>query len=222
MKIRNKILLVVLIVLLSNGILVNLAWYSSSSWMTDKYLTDISQSAMKDAYQAFEYLFVDTSYMATMISLNEKNIVSPVKNLKEKEIKTQSGQWNQEYLKNKRVISDYIASMNGYKYYIVGITIVVDSDCVFSTSYLMQNHDEIYQNILQLDQEQLKKNIILMDPIHVEGGKSTLSSDYVVPVVRAILDKKRQPIGYVVLYFDYGVIEKMFDANLPESFPGDQ
>ena len=28
MKIRNKILLVVLIVLLSNGILVNLAWYS--------------------------------------------------------------------------------------------------------------------------------------------------------------------------------------------------
>lgn len=216
MKIRNKILLVVLIVLLSSGILVNLAWYSSSSWMTDKYLTDISQSAMKDAYQAFEYLFVDTSYMATMISLNEKNIVSPVKNLKEKEIKTQSGQWNQEYLKNKRVISDYIASMNGYKYYIVGITIVVDSDCVFSTSYLMQNHDEIYQNILQLDQEQLKKNIILMDPIHVEGGKSTLSSDYVVPVVRAILDKKRQPIGYVVLYFDYGVIEKMFDANLPE------
>lgn len=216
MKIRNKILLVVLVALLYNGILVNLAWYNSSNRMTDKYLTDISQSAMQDAYQAFEYLFVDTSYMATMISLNEKNIVSPVKNLKEKEIKTQRGQWNQEYLKNKRVISDYIASMNGYKYYIVGITIVVDSDCVFSTSYLMQNHDEIYHNILQLDQEQLQKNIILMDPIHVEDGKSTLSSDYVVPVVRAVLDKKRQPIGYVVLYFDYGVIEKMFAANLPE------
>ena len=216
MKIRNKILLVVLIVLLSNGILINLAWYSSSNRMTDKYLTDTSQSAMKDAYQAFEYLLVDTSYMATMISLNEKNIVTPVKNLREKEIKTSSGQWNQEYLKNKRVISDYIASMNGYKYYIVGITIVVDSGCVFSTSYLMQNHDEIYQDILGLDQEQLKTNMILMDPIHVEGGKSTLSSDYVVPVVRAILDKKRQPIGYVVLYFDYGVIEKMFAANLPE------
>lgn len=30
------------------------------------------------------------------------------------------------------------------------------------------------------------------------------------------LDKKRQPIGYVVLYFDYGVIEKMFAANLPD------
>ena len=216
MKIRNKILLVVLVALLYNGILVNLAWYNSSNRMTDKYLTDISQSAMQDAYQAFEYLFVDTSYMATMISLNKKNIVSPVKNLKEKEIKTQRGQWNQEYLKNKRVISDYIASMNGYKYYIVGITIVVDSNCVFSTSSLTQNHDEIYHNILQLDQEQLQKNIILMDPIHVEGGKSTLSSDYVVPVVRAVLDKKRQPIGYVVLYFDYGVIEKMFAANLPE------
>lgn len=216
MKIRNKILLVVLIVLLSNGILINLAWYSSTNRMTDKYLDDISQSAMKDAYQAFEYLLVDTSYMATMISLNEKNIIRPVQNLKNKEIKTESGQWNQEYLKNKRTISDFIAGMNGYKYYIVGITIVVDSDCVFSTSYLMQDHNEIYQNILQLDQEELKTNIILMDPIHVEGGKSTLSSDYVVPVVRAILDHKRQPVGYVVLYFDYGVIEKMFASNLPE------
>ena len=216
MKIRNKILLVVLVVLLSNGILINLAWYRSSNHMTDKYLTDISQSTMKDAYQAFEYLLVDTSYMATMISLNEKDIIKPVKSLREKEIRTESGQYNQEYLRNKRKISDYIASMNGYKYYIVGITIVVDSDCVFSTSSLMQNHDEIYQNILQLDQEKLKTNIILMDPIHVEGGKSTLSSDYVVPVVRAVLDKKRQPMGYVVLYFDYGVIEKMFAANLPE------
>lgn len=38
MKIRNKILLVVLVVLLSNGILINLAWYRSSNHMTDKYL----------------------------------------------------------------------------------------------------------------------------------------------------------------------------------------
>lgn len=216
MKIRNKILIVVLIVLLSSGFLINAAWYGSARKMTDRYLSDTSKSAMQDAYQAFEYLLVDTSYMATMISLNENNIVKPVQNLKEKVIKTPGGQWNQEYLKNKRTISDFIASMNGYKYYIVGITVVVDSDCVFSTSYLMQDHTEIYQDILNLDQEQLKTNMIMMDPIHVEGGKSTLSSDYVVPAVRAVLDKKRQPIGYVVLYFDYGVIEKMFASNLPE------
>ncbi|MDO4338338.1 MAG: histidine kinase [Eubacteriales bacterium] len=216
MKIRNKILLVVLVVLLSNGILINLAWYTSSSRMTDKYLTDISRSAMKDAYQAFEYLLVDTSYMAAMISLNDKNIIRPVQNLRERQISTENGQWNQEYLNNQRVISDYITSMNGYKYYIVGITVVVDANCVFSTSHLMQNHEEIYQHILELDQEQLKTKMIMMDPIHVEGGKSTLSSDYVVPAVRAVLDKKRQPVGYVVLYFDYGVIENMFASNLPE------
>ena len=183
--------------------------------MIEKHLTDISQSVMKDAYQAFEYLLVDTSYMATMISLNEKNIISPVENLKKREIKKENGQWNEEYLKNKRIITDYIKGMNGYKYYIVGITIVVQPDCVFSATHLMQNHDEIYQNILKLNQEQLKTGMIMMDPIHVEDGKSTLSSDYVVPAVRAILDKKREPIGYVVLYFDYGVIEKMFAANLP-------
>lgn len=216
MKIRNKILCVVLAVLLASGLLVNFVWYGSTNQMTDKYLQDISQNAMQDAYQAFEYLLVDTSYMATMISLNEKNIVKPVQNLNSRVIKTESGQWNQEYLKNKRTIGDFIAGMNGYKYYIVGITIVVDADCVFSTSYLMQDHQEIYENILQLDQEQLKTGIVMMDPIHVEGGKSTLSSDYVVPVVRAILNQKREPIGYVVLYFDYGVIEKMFASNLPE------
>lgn len=216
MKIRNKILLVVIAVLLSAGILVNMAWYSGSNRMIEKHLTDISQSVMKDAYQAFEYLLVDTSYMATMISLNEKNIISPVENLKKREIKKENGQWNEEYLKNKRIITDYIKGMNGYKYYIVGITIVVQPDCVFSATHLMQNHDEIYQNILKLNQEQLKTGMIMMDPIHVEDGKSTLSSDYVVPAVRAILDKKREPIGYVVLYFDYGVIEKMFAANLPE------
>ena len=126
---------VVLAVLLASGLLVNLIWYRSTNQMTDKYLEDISQNAMQDAWQAFEYLLVDTSYMATMISLNEKNIVKPVQNLNSRVIKTESGQWNQEYLKNKRTIGDFIAGMNGYKYYIVGITIVVDADCVFSTSY---------------------------------------------------------------------------------------
>lgn len=216
MKIRNKIWLVVLSVLLSSGILITAVWYRVSSRMADQYLSDISESAMKDAYQAFEYLLADTAYMATMISLNEKNIIQPVENLHKYEITTSGGQWNQEYLKNKRVISDFIAGMNGYKYYIVGITIAADSDCVFSTSSLMQDHKEIYQKILDLDGDKLKKNVVMMDPIYVEGGKSTLSSDYVVPAVRAILDRNREPIGYVVLYFDYGVIEKMFAANLPE------
>ena len=205
-----------LIVLLTSGTMINMAWTNSERKMMDRYLSDISESVMQDAYQAFEYLLVDTSYMATMISMNETNIIQPVKNLREREIKTPGGQWNQEYLKNKRTISDFIASMNGYKYYIVGITVAASPECIFSTTALVRNHPEIYEKVLKLDQEKLKNSIIMMDPIHIEGGKSTTSSDYVVPAVRAILNKKREPIGYVVLYFDYGVIEQMFAANLPE------
>ena len=55
-----------------------------------------------------------------------------------------------------------------------------------------------------------------MNPIHVEGGKSTYSSDYVVPAIKGITDWNQNLLGYVILYFDYGVIENIFSSNLPE------
>lgn len=215
MKIRDRMILVVLAVVVASGILTTGVWYHTSSQMTDRYLTDISESTMQDAYNAFDYMLTDTSYMLTMISLNEKNIINPVRKLKGLD-RRPDGQWNMEYLENKRIIDDYIASMNGHKYYIVGITIVVDENCIFDTWHFAQNQRELYEEICKLDQEELKTKMIMMDPIHAEASKSTISSDYVVPAVRGILDKKRDLIGYAVLYFDYGVIEQIFAANLPE------
>ncbi len=212
MKIRDRMILVVLA---ASGILTTGVWYHTSSQMTDRYLTDISESTMQDAYNAFDYMLTDTSYMLTMISLNEKNIINPVRKLKGLD-RRPDGQWNMEYLENKRIIDDYIAGMNGHKYYIVGITIVVDENCIFDTWHFAQNQRELYEEICKLDQEELKTKMIMMDPIHAEASKSTISSDYVVPAVRGILDKKRDLIGYAVLYFDYGVIEQIFAANLPE------
>ncbi len=215
MKIRDRMILVVLAVVAAVGILTTGVWYHTSSQMTDRYLTDISESTMRDAYHAFDYMLTDTAYMLTMLSLNEKNIINPVKKLNGLE-RRPDGQWNLEYLENKRVIDEYIASMNGHKYYIVGITIVVDEDCIFDTFHLAQNQHELYDQICKLDQEELKTKMVMMDPIHAEASKSTISSDYVVPAVRGILDRKRNVIGYAVLYFDYGVIEQIFAANLPE------
>lgn len=215
MKIRDRMILVVLAVVVASGILTTGVWYHTSSQMTDRYLTDISESTMQDAYNAFDYMLTDTSYMLTMISLNEKNIINPVRKLKGLD-RRPDGQWNMEYLENKRIIDDYIAGMNGHKYYIVGITIVVDENCIFDTWHFAQNQRELYEEICKLDQEELKTKMIMMDPIHAEASKSTISSDYVVPAVRGILDKKRDLIGYAVLYFDYGVIEQIFAANLPE------
>lgn len=215
MKIRDRMILVVLAVVVTSGMLITTVWYHTSSKMTDQYLDDISESTMQDAYNAFEYMLTDTSYMLAMISLNEKNIITPVKKLDSGDLRP-GGQWNMEYLENKRIISDYIAGMNGYKYYIVGITIVANEDCIFDTWHFVQNQEKLYEEICKLDQEELKTKMIMMDPVHAEASKSTISSNYVVPAVRGILDKKRDVIGYAVLYFDYGVIEQIFAANLPE------
>lgn len=215
MKIRDRMILVVLAVVLTSSILTMGVWYHASTQMTNRYLADISERTMQDAYNAFDYMLTDTSYMLTMISLNEKNIINPVKKLNGLN-RRPDGQWNLDYLENKRIIDDYISGMNGHKYYIVGVTIVVDEDCIFDTFHLAQNERELYEEICKLDQDALKTKMIMMDPIHAEASKSTISSDYVVPAVRGILDKKREVIGYAVLYFDYGVIEQIFAANLPE------
>lgn len=215
MKIRDRMILVVLAVVLASSILTMGVWYHASTQMTNRYLADISERTMQDAYNAFDYMLTDTSYMLAMISLNEKNIINPVKKLNGLN-RRPDGQWNLDYLENKRIIDDYISSMNGHKYYIVGVTIVVDEDCIFDTFHLAQNERELYEEICKLDQDALKTKMIMMDPIHAEASKSTISSDYVVPAVRGILDKKREVIGYAVLYFDYGVIEQIFAANLPE------
>lgn len=215
MTIRNKILLVITAVLMLCSILITSVWYSTSNRMADTYLKDISESTMRDACQAFEYLLTDTSYMAAMVSLNDRNIIRPVKSLRERTI-MENGQWNLEYLKNRRIIKEFINDLNGYKYYIVGIGVIVTEDCTFSTSHLVEGQGDVYERIMNLDQDRLKKDIVMLEPFHVEGGKSTLSSDYVVPAVRGITDWNKNIIGYTVLYFDYGVIEDMFSSNLPE------
>lgn len=215
MKIRNKILLTMLTVLLFTGIVITSIWYGTSRGLMNTYLKNMSESTMLDAYHAFEYILTDTSYMATLIAANEKNIIEPVSSLRPSVLEP-GGQWNREYLDNRRAILDYIKGMNGYKYYISGIAVASNEDCIFSTNYIIQDKAKLYEEIRKLDQERLKTSMVMMEPIHLEGLKSTVSSDYVVPAVRGIVDSRGNLSGYVILYFDYGVIDQMFSANLPE------
>lgn len=215
MKIRNKILLTMLTVLLFTGIVITSIWYGTSRSLMNTYLKNMSESTMLDAYHAFEYLLTDTSYMATLIATNEKNIIEPVSSLRPSVLEP-GGQWNRGYLDNRRAILDYIKGMNGYKYYISGIAVASNEDCIFSTSHIIQDKAKLYEEILKLDQERLETSMVMMEPVHLEGLKSTVSSDYVVPAVRGIVDSRGNLSGYVILYFDYGVIDQMFSANLPE------
>lgn len=214
MRIRNKILLAWLATLLFIGIVITGIWYNTSSKLSNTYLKNVSESAMRDAYHAFEYLLTDTSYMATLVATNGTNIIEPVTQLNNEKI-SQDGQWNQTYLSNRRTIMDYIKGLNGYKYYISGIAVAANKECVFSTNYIIQDKGKLYDDITKLDQEQLKHSMVMMEPLHLEGLKSTVSSDYVLPAVRGIVDDNGKIMGYVILYFDYGVIDQMFSNNLP-------
>lgn len=215
MTLRKKIVIVLMVVILLSGFGITLIWSRTSRQLTETYLKQTSESAMRDAYDAFNYILKDTTYMATIISLNEKDIIEPVETLSKGNLKV-NGQWNMTYLKNSRIIKSFINDLYGSKYYIVGISIIVNEECKVTTTSNIPNSDIVYGQIRQLDQELLKMNVVMMDPVYVEGGKSTLASGYVIPAVRGILDAKRNIIGYTVLYFDYGVIESMFAENLPE------
>ena len=215
MKLKNKIILALTVILCLSGGIITGIWYHASNRLTEDYLSNVSESSVKDAYHAFEYLLTDTSYMAAMISGNQKNIIKPVQELNTKKLKTYH-QWNQVYLNNRRTILEYVNSIDGYKYYIAGISIAANEECIFSANHIVQQDKNLYQKILLLDQDKMKRSIIMMEPMHMEGLKSTVSSDYVVPAVRAIIDDQDEIIGYVIIYFDYGVIDQMFSANLPQ------
>lgn len=215
MKLKNKISMVLIVILLLSGIVITGLWYHTSDELADVYLKDVSDSVMKDAYHAFEYLLTDTSYMATMISANTKNIIEPVENLNREQL-IENNQWNQTYLNNRRTILGYINDIDGYKYYISGISIVANEKCIFTTNHTIDKKIHLYDDIQKLDKDKLKKSIVMMDPIHLEGFKSAQASDYVVPAVRGITNNKGSIVGYVIVYFDYGVIDRMFSANLPK------
>lgn len=217
MKIRDKLLASMLLILLISGFISTLIWYGNSRKLSDRYLNDVSKSTMEYAYNAFEYLLTDTEYMATLIATNDKNIIGPVEELNDKSgILMQNGQWTRDYLDNSRLIEEYIKGMYGYKYYIAGIAVLAGTEHIFSSGQITLDKEQLYQEISAIDKEELRYSMVMLDPIHLEGLKSTVSSDYVVPAVRGIVDREGDINGFVVLYFDYGVIEQIFSVNLPQ------
>jgi sensor histidine kinase YesM len=212
-SIRAKLAAVCCIVVIACSSMMGF-WYRNAMQMKNQYLQETSQSAMRDAYNAFSYLLTDTQYMCTLISLNQDNIIAPLEDIQRNEMEKE-GVLNAGYLQNRRTIQEFISSMYGYKYYIVGIDILSEKGYRFSTGHIVQNYDQLLDMIGKADPEVLRRSMVMMSPLHVDGTWTSLSSDYVVPSVRAILDSRQQVIGYTVLYFDYSVIESMFSEYLP-------
>lgn len=197
------------------GMLVSVVWYRTARDITRLYLNNLSQSAMRDAYNAFDYILTDTQHMCTMIALNEENVVDPLAAIEHNVVEV-NGVLNGTYLQNQRILKEFISSMNGYKYYIVGIDIVSCKGYRFTSGHIVQNYDKLSEMIAETDEQQLRRSMVMLSPLRVDNLGVYLTSDFVVPSVRAVLDSNRELVGYTVLYFDYSVIEQMFSDHLPE------
>lgn len=215
MGIKKKTLLVLCGILTVTGVLISGLWYTNTKKIVNVHLASTADFIMLDAFDAFDYLLKDTEYMLTLITLSKENIIEPLNNVSKVSLNAY-GQLDYQYLENQRTINEFIRSMNGYKYYIVGINVASVNGYIFRTSHVVQSYDELYEMILQIDQQELSRSMVLMDPVSTDSTWINLHSDYVIPAVRAVLNNSNQIVGYAILYFDYSVIETMFAGNLPE------
>jgi len=215
LNLKEKMLVILVPVVLVSFILTSLFWYNTARKNADNYLENITNAYMNDAQSNFDYILTDTFHMITLISLNTKSIIDPIKEISKIPVDTKV--LNLDYITNHRKVKDFITTMNGYKYYIVGIGVASLNGYVYQTSSILKNSKELMNSLKTLDQEKLKTSMIMLPPMKVEGTWIKLQSDYVIPAVRAILNPETsQIIGYTILYFDYSLLETMFSNNLPE------
>ncbi|MGD6731608.1 MAG: sensor histidine kinase [Pleomorphochaeta sp.] len=215
LNLKGKMLVILIPVVLISFILTSYFWYNTAIKNADEYLNNITKAYISDAQSNFDYILTDTFHMITLISLNTKSIIDPVKEINK--IPANTKVLNLDYITNHRKVKDFITTMNGYKYYIVGISIASLSGYVYQTSSILKNSNEVMDLCKNLDQEKLKTSMIMLSPMQVEGTWIKLQSDYVIPAVRGILNTETQEIiGYTILYFDYSLLETMFTNNLPE------
>lgn len=214
-NLKEKMLVILVPVVLISFILNSFFWYNTARKNAENYLENITNAYMNDAKSNFDFILTDTFHMITLISLNTKSIIDPVKEINK--IPADTKVLNLDYITNHRKVKDFITTMNGYKYYIVGIGIASLNGYVYQTSSILKNSNELMKVLKTLDQEKLKTSMIMMPPMEVEGTWIKLKSDYVIPAVRAILNTETsQIIGYTILYFDYSLLETMFSNNLPQ------
>jgi sensor histidine kinase YesM len=213
-NLKGKMLLILIPVFLCSFILASLFWYNTARANADDYLDNISKAYTNDAHSNFNYILTDTFHMITLITLNTKSIIEPVKEINKIPLDVVVLDIN--YIKNYRKVKEFITTMNGYKYYIVGIGISSLNGYGYQTSSILKNSNEIMQLVSDLDEEKLKTSMIMLSPMRVEGTWIKLKSDFVIPAVRGIMNPETQEIiGYVLLYFDYSLLETMFTNNLP-------
>lgn len=213
-SIQTKIVGVSLSLLIGASILLSLFWHQRAQANAEKYLQAMADNYTQQANSSLNYILTDTFHMLTLITLNEESIIGPIQAIDHMEL-DQNSQFDMRYLENQRKIMDFLRTMNGYKYYIVGIQVFSALGHPFQTSALFRDNRALFSDIKAMDAKTLTTTMVMMEPMKVEGTWTKLHSDYVIPAVRAILDTRHDIIGYALLFFDYSLFERMFSDNLP-------
>ena len=200
-SIQTKIVGVSLSLLIGASILLSLFWHQRAQANAEKYLQAMADNYTQQANSSLNYILTDTFHMLTLITLNEESIIGPIQAIDHMEL-DQNSQFDMRYLENQRKIMDFLRTMNGYKYYIVGIQVFSALGHPFQTSALFRDNRALFSDIKAMDAKTLTTTMVMMEPMKVEGTWTKLHSDYVIPAVRAILDTRHDIIGYALLFFD--------------------
>ncbi|MDR1898576.1 MAG: histidine kinase [Treponema sp.] len=195
--------------------ILSLIWYRDSNRILNTYTRTIAGTLMKDAYNAFSYLLTDTEYLSALIIMNRENVILPLELINDA-VPEKHSQFTYAQLVNKKIIDSYIGSMYGHKYYIAGISVVSLNGYLCKTGTALFYPEDIFRMLRIYHMENMDKQIALLPPVKPDGYSGLQRGSYVVPAIRSINSFEGKLLGYVVLYFDYGVIREIFSGNLPE------
>lgn len=214
MKIRNKMILAVTLVVLLVGMITSGMWYYNSVMTINHYLRDYSNSTMKNTYESIKTVTDNVNYTEVMISNNVDNMVEP---LKYNQIYGDAREHEYDVLQNDRKIDEFISSVYGYKDYLSGIVVFPKEydGKLYKVGAVTKSEEELYQKIRKLDESKMSQRSVMMFPEPVSRNSSS-SMTYLVPMVKSITDTSGNVYGYIGALFDYQILDEIAKSSMPE------
>jgi two-component system sensor histidine kinase YesM len=214
MPLRGKLIIFLITLLVITTLALTSVWYHDTNLIMNSYAEETASSLMKDAYNAFSYLLTDTEYLSSLVIMNKENIITPLQIINT-EAKTGGNQLTYNQLINKRLIDSYIGSMYGHKYYITGISVVSTSGYLFKIGEALYYPFDLIEKLREYGILGSERRMVLLPPVDYGPVGIGRQNHFVVPAVRNIINIEGDSVGFVIIYFDYAIINDIFSNNLP-------
>jgi two-component system sensor histidine kinase YesM len=202
-SIQAKIFVSFLIVTIVSLSFVTWIWYFNSSNMIKDKAIGYAQDQIRQANQNLELLMRDFSSISTLIAIDKPNVVRV---LTRDTYETQYA-W---FLDQKR-IQNFIESLFAYKLYINGISVIgLNGNSYHAGSPFIYNDyssQDWFEKILQA-----RGNQVFIKHSKSPANTSLINDQNMISIARAVM-LNDQPIGVVVIYIRYDIIQTVFQIN---------